>query len=123
MACDESVAARVRERLSGVPGIGEIRMFGGVCFTLNGNMLCGVVKDELVVRVGADAYPAALLQPHARVMDFAHRPMRGYVYVGAAGFQSTANLQAWLDAARDFVGKLPPKKPKKAPTPPARGAR
>jgi len=60
MACDETLVDRVRDQLSGIPGIAERRMFGGVCFTLNGNMLCGVVKNEIMVRVGDAAYPAAL---------------------------------------------------------------
>ena len=109
MACDEALVIRLREQLSEIPGVGERRMFGGVCFTLNGNMLCGVVKNEIMVRVGEDAYPAALRSPHAREMDFTGRPMRGYVFVGARGIGTSASLRKWIEAARDFVENLPNK--------------
>jgi hypothetical protein len=84
-------------------------MFGGVCFTLHGNMVCGVVKDDLMVRVGPAAHAAALARPHAREMDFTGKPMRGYVFVGSAGLAEDDDLRAWIDAGRAFVGRMPPK--------------
>ena len=114
MACDESLVIRLRHELSAVPGIGERRMFGGVCFTLHGNMLCGVAGDEIMVRVGPDAYPTALERTHAREMDFTGRPMRGYVFVVAAGVRNTDSLREWIGMARGFVGTLPRKAAKVA---------
>lgn len=78
MAYDEGVAERVRTALDGHAGVSEQRSFGGLSFLLNGNMCCGVLNDELVVRVGPDAYDDAVTRSHARPMDFTGRPMRGW---------------------------------------------
>ena len=109
MAYDEGLAQRLRELLEDEPGISEKKMFGGVCFLLHGNMVCGVVKDELMVRVGPDAYEEALAEPHAREMDFTKKPMRGMVYVACEGFESDAGLEAWAKRGLVFAGSLPRK--------------
>jgi hypothetical protein len=40
MAFDEQLAARIRDALRRRMGIEEKKMFGGVGFMLNGNLLC-----------------------------------------------------------------------------------
>ena len=80
MAYDEGLAQRVREVLAERSDLSERKMFGGLCFLVNGNMCCGVVRDELMVRVGPDAYDESLSLPHARKMDITGRPMKGFVY-------------------------------------------
>lgn len=112
MSCDEGLVQRIRQDLRSTPGVAERRMFGGVCFTLNGHMVCGVVKDELMVRVGGGAYAAALAMPHARPMDFTGRPMKGYVFIDADGIQSDTSLWHWLERGLVFVHTLPAKAPK-----------
>ena len=109
MAYDEGVAQRLREALSDEDGVVEKKMFGGIAFMHRGNMCCGVVGDELMLRVGADAYDAAIGEPHARPMDFTGRPMRGMLYVGTDGFESDEALAAWLLRATAFTKTLPPK--------------
>lgn len=109
MAYDETVAARLREGLIGVPRVAEKKMFGGLAFLVNGHMCCGVVGDELMIRVGPEAYDKALAQPHAREMDFTGKAMRGFVYVGRAGFHREGALRAWIDRGLSFVTTLPPK--------------
>jgi TfoX/Sxy family transcriptional regulator of competence genes len=109
MAYDESLADRVRAALAGTPGLREKRMFGGLCFLVRGNMACGIVRDTLMVRVGPDGYAAALAEPHAREMDFTGRPLRGMVYVDAAGVRTDADLAAWVGRGTAFAGALPPK--------------
>jgi len=64
MAYDEPLAARIRAALARKRGVEEKKMFGGVGFLLNGNMLLGVWKDSLIVRLGSDSYENALLEPH-----------------------------------------------------------
>jgi hypothetical protein len=112
MACDEGLVERIRSELQDTMGIGEQRMFGGVCFTLNGNMVLGVVKDELMVRLGEAAYADALCQPHVRQMDFTGRPMKGYVFVASAGLAEDADLRRWTALGHAFVSALPPKRSK-----------
>ena len=91
-------------------GRAEIRMFGGLCFTLRGNMCCGTLKDDLVVRVSPERYQQALSEPYARPMDFTGRPLKGFVFVGPGGYKTDASLLKWARWAVDFVGALPEKK-------------
>ncbi len=84
-------------------------MFGGVAFMVNGHMCCGLVGEDLVVRVGAEEHEQALSQPHARAMDFTGRPMRGFVYVGPTGYRTKAALKSWIKRGLRFVESLPPK--------------
>jgi TfoX/Sxy family transcriptional regulator of competence genes len=109
VAYDEGVAQRIRELLEDDPGYSEKKMFGGVCFLISGNMCCGVVGEEIMVRVGPDAHASCLKQPHARKMDFTGRSMKGMVYVGTEGFESDEALEAWLHRGTDFAGSLPAK--------------
>ena len=109
MAYDEELAARVREALAGRDAIAEKKMFGGLSFMLGGNMCCGVVKEDLMVRVGADGYEEALSQPHVRPMDFTGRPLGGMVYVEPAGYATDEELAQWVRRGADFAASLPPK--------------
>ena len=108
MAYDETLADRVRAVLSGRPGLTEKKMFGGLSFLLHSSMACGIVKDELMVRVGPDGYDEALAQPHARLMDFTGRPMKGMVYVARDGLQSDDALAAWVNRGMAYAASLPP---------------
>ena len=109
MACDEGVAERVRTVLDRRTGISEQRSFGGLSFLLNRNMRCGVLNDELAVRVGPDAYDDAVARPHARPMDFTGRPMGGWVYVAPDGFSGDADLDRWVALGVAFASSLPVK--------------
>lgn len=109
MAHDEGLAQRIRELLDEQAGLSEKRMFGGVAFLVNGNMAVGVVKSELMVRVGPDAHAAALREPHARPMDFTKRPMKGFVFVAEAGLEQDSQLGAWVERGVRFAASLPPK--------------
>jgi TfoX/Sxy family transcriptional regulator of competence genes len=114
MSYDEKLVERIRAAVEGRPAIGEKKMFGGICFLHAGAMFCGVAGDDLMVRVGPDAYEQALTAPHARLMDFTGRPMKGYVFVGPAGTRTAAQVRAWVERALAFVTTLPAKKPSKA---------
>ncbi len=109
MAYDEGIAQRIREALIDQPGIIEKNMFGGIAFMLSGNMLCGVVGEMLMARVGPDQYIRALTRPHACEMDFTGRPMKGFVYVQPAGFADDDQLSYWIALCKNFVGSLPAK--------------
>jgi TfoX/Sxy family transcriptional regulator of competence genes len=109
MAYDEALAVRIRKAVGDGPEISERKMFGGLAVMHNGNMVCGVVGDELMVRVGPDAYNDALAQPHARPMDFTGRPMRGMVYVGVDGIEG-GQLDAWVERGVRYAETLPPKR-------------
>jgi hypothetical protein len=97
MAFDEALAVRVRRALAECADVKERRMFGGLCFLVGGSMACGVVKNELCVRVGPDRHEEALMAPHTRPMDFTGKPMRGFVYVKPAGLSTAASLGKWVE--------------------------
>jgi len=85
-------------------------MFGRIAFMIGGNMACGVVKDELMVRTGPVGYAAALERPYSRPMEFTGRPMTGMVSVGAGGLGDD-QLSEWLELGVSFAGGLPAKAP------------
>jgi hypothetical protein len=108
VAYDEDLADRVRAVLPVAEAVTERLMFGGLAFMLGGHMFCGVVKDTLMVRLGAGAAEEALRRPHVRPMDFTGRPMKGMVFVEPGGLQGTA-LRHWVEAAAEHARGLPPK--------------
>ena len=105
---NEALAERLRKALAGRRGIGEKKMFGGACFLLRGNMLCGTGRTDFMFRVGKDQDAAALARPGARPMDFTGRAMRGFVWVDPAKCDARA-LRDWIAMAETYVGKLPAK--------------
>ncbi|MDA0660083.1 MAG: TfoX/Sxy family protein [Planctomycetota bacterium] len=113
MAYSESLAGRVRAVLVGQKNAAEKKMFGGIGFLLNGNMLVAVWKDSLIVRLGVGNYEAALNEPHVREFDLTGRAMKGWVMVEPDGMESDRQLTDWIDRATSFVKTLPPKRDKK----------
>ena len=109
MAYDEALAQRIHVALNDVSGLTEKKMFGGVAFMLYGNMFCGVVKDDLLVRVGAERNEEALALPNARPMDFTGKPMKGFIYVDSNGWSKDAVLKKWVDMGAEYVSTLPKK--------------
>ncbi|HUF53196.1 MAG TPA: TfoX/Sxy family protein [Dehalococcoidia bacterium] len=109
MAYDENLAERIRAVMGAEFNVNEKKMFGGVAFMIGGNMACGPVGDELMVRVGPEAYDDALARPHARPCDFTGRPMRGMVLVGRQGIASDDDLAAWVESGAAYARSLPAK--------------
>ncbi len=109
MAFDEALAGRIRKGLARRKGILEKKMFGGLGFLLNGNMLVGVWKDSMIVRVGPDAYDEALRETHARVFDITGKAMTGWVMVTKDGVEADAQVKDWIARAMEFVANLPAK--------------
>ena len=109
MACDEALAGRIRGALARKKGVEERKMFGCVCFLINGNALAGVWKDRLIARLGPDEGEAALLEPHVRAFDITGRPMRNWVAVEPEGVEDDDQLKAWVERAIKFVRTLPKK--------------
>jgi TfoX/Sxy family transcriptional regulator of competence genes len=107
---DEDLAGRIRAVLSERDDVVEKKMFGGLCFMVNGAMCCGLTKSDFMVRVGPAHYQAALAEPHARPMDFTGRPLQGMVYVGAEGIRTEAALTRWVRLGVAFVTEGPAKR-------------
>lgn len=97
VAYDEKLANRIRALLAKqTDDVSERRMFGGLCFMVDGGMCCGVLGEDLIVKVGKAQHEACLARPHARPFDFTGRVSRGIVYVGPEGTRAGASLAAWL---------------------------
>lgn len=109
MAHDSGLADIFREDLADIAGITERKMFGGVAFMLDGNMLCGVHPKGAMMRVGKDRAAAALAMPGTAPMDFGPRPMAGFIDVSDATMAEDTPRTALLALALDFVRALPAK--------------
>ena len=109
MAYNETLAVRVRKALARYKAVSEIKMFGGLCWTIRGNMACGVLKDDLVLRVDPDKAAAYLKDPHARPMDFTGRPMKNFLYISSKGCATAAGLKKWVGRSVDYALSLKPK--------------
>src|SRR6266446_1168942 len=96
MAYDEKLAERIRHVFKGRRDIAERKMFGGLAFLCLGRMCCGVIGNDLMVRVAADEFDAVMRGHQVRPMDFTGKPLRGFVYVSPLGFRTAAALRAWL---------------------------
>jgi hypothetical protein len=107
MAYDEHLAKRIRRELGDRKDFAERKMFGGLAFLCEGRMCCGIVGNDLMVRVPISEFDEALRRRHVRPMDFTGRPLRGFVYVSPSGLTSAAALRAWLtrgeQAARSAI--------------------
>ncbi|MCB9230159.1 MAG: TfoX/Sxy family protein [Bacteroidia bacterium] len=103
MAYNEALGERIASILTrkGVPYL-EKHMFGGVAFMVDDKMTIGIVKEELMARVGPVAEAAALQKEGARIMDFAGRPMAGYVYVAPDAIDTDDQLEYWVDLCLQF---------------------
>jgi TfoX/Sxy family transcriptional regulator of competence genes len=108
MTAHDDLAANVRAAFAGMAAVHEIRMFGGIGFMLNGNMVAAASKRGLLVRVGKERQPDALARPGARPMEMNGRTMEGYVYVDPPMLTGDA-MHEWLRLALAFVQTLPPK--------------
>jgi hypothetical protein len=110
MSYDTELAQRIRNLLAEHDSIlVEKKMFGGLAFMLQGNFACGLTKEDLVVRVGPARYAEALEHPQARPMDFTGKPMKGWVYVNPAGYETDELLAQWIKQGVAFALSLPPK--------------
>lgn len=109
MAYDNGLYEVLRDDLAELPGLTEKRMFGGVAFMLNGNMLCGVHKDGAMYRVGKDNEPAALALPGVAPMTFTGRRMGGFVDADPDAMADETARATLLELAFEYVGTLAPK--------------
>ena len=106
MAFSETLAERIRRRLTRRKHAEEKKMFGGIGFLLNGNMCVGVWKESLIARVGPEQYEEALEEPFVSEFDITGRAMTGWVLVAPEGIEDDDQLQEWIRRAVEFVGTL-----------------
>jgi hypothetical protein len=110
MAYDVKIAERMRKALA-PRKIHEVRMFSGLTFMLNGNMICGVGWNGLLFRVGKEAHAEALKRG-AKPMTMNGKEMPGFVWVDPDALDARG-LRAWIERAVQYVATLPRKALKK----------
>ena len=109
MAYDEALAERIRTVLADRDDVTERKMFGGIAFMVAGNMACGVLGDELIVRLGDEEGEKALAEDGVRPFDFTGKAMKGIVYVSPERTSDDAGFAEWVEAGADYAASLPPK--------------
>jgi len=109
MAYNEKLAGRIRDKLHSLPGFMERKMFGGICVLLHGNMACGILNNDVIIRVGKEAYEDALALPHTKKFDITGKAMTGWVMVSPDGHRTEKKLETWLRKGVDFASSLPKK--------------
>ena len=105
MSYNKQLADSIRETIADVPHVEEKRMFGGVCFMVNGKMCVGVVKDEMMCRIDPAIYSSVLENDGCSEMLFTGRPMRGFVYIDESVWTSKKQLKYWVDLCLDYNQK------------------
>lgn len=116
MAYNLTLAQRIREIVYVQKDASERKMFGGICFMIGGNMVCGVVGDELMSRINPENHAVALERPHAKPMEFTGRSMKGYLFIEPEGIRTKRELAYWVNQGIKVAQSIPPKgsKAKKA---------
>ena len=108
MAYNLKLAERIRSKLDGTPFV-EKKMFGGIGLLLNGNMACGVNKENLIVRIDPEKQNTLLKKSHAKPFDLTGKPMKGWLVVEADGVKTDRQLSSWVKEGVEFALTLPPK--------------
>ncbi len=108
MAFDERLAERIRFLLGARKGLTEKKMFGGIAFLLNGNMCCGVIGDEMIVRLDPERTGDFLAEPHTRLFDMTGRPMKGWIMIAPAGLAGDRQILRWIKESPAYTAHLPP---------------
>lgn len=114
MAYSETLAGRIRERLTGLPNIEEKKMMGGIVFMYNGKMCVGIFKNDLMCRIDPAMHESAIRKTGCRTMDFTKRPMSGgYVLIDDSGINTDEEFNYWVGLALDFNDNAKSSKKKK----------
>jgi len=110
VAYNVKLAERIRAEIQGLPVI-EKKMFGGVGYMLHGNMACGILGDDMIVRVNLEEYELLLKRKHVKIftMKGSPKPMKGWLMVEPDGWEAKKQLSAWVKEGIEFALTLPPK--------------
>jgi TfoX/Sxy family transcriptional regulator of competence genes len=109
VAYDEALADRIRPLIAARGQPTERKMFGGITWMLQGNMACGVLGDDICVRMRPEDAEQALTETHTRPFEMTGRPAKGMVVVAGEGVRDDAELARWVNAGADHALSLPPK--------------
>lgn len=110
MAVDQELAARIRGLVALDPRVTEKKMFGGICFLLDGRILVGVRRNgALLVQCGAEAAAMAIQRDGVSPMRMGERTAANFIDVEDDSIESEAGLSEWIGLAERYLATLPPK--------------
>ena len=111
VAYDEELADRIRELLSGVPGLTEQRMFGGLAFLIGGNMsIAASGQGGVLVRIDPARSDALLDSTNASLMEMRGRRMQGWLRVAHEDVRTKRQLAKWVTLGASYARSLPAKR-------------
>jgi TfoX/Sxy family transcriptional regulator of competence genes len=91
------------------------QMFGYPAAFINGNMICGLFEEEIIVRLGEDGAAAAVAKKIGfRFSPMPGREMKAYIALAPAIKNDPKKLKAMLIEALEFTLTLKPKEKKPA---------
>ena len=106
---DINLIERIRPMMKRRKGYSEKKMFGGICFMINGNMCVGPWKGSLIVRLDRDNHEQTQSEPYAKPMDITGKVMKGWARIEPAGIATDDDLKGWVNRAVKYARTLPPK--------------
>lgn len=108
---------RFARALPSHPDLVRKPMFGYPAAFAHGNMVCGLFRDSVVVRLGREGSAEVIDAGRAQqFMPMPGRTMTGYVLVPAQDAQDSSSLAVWLQRALDYTLTLPKKPSRSAAT-------
>ena len=109
MPYDPIIEERISELTDNWQALDKKKMFGGICYLLNGNMCFGIYKEFIIIRAGQELADSMLEQPNIRPFDITGKSMKGWFVVGPEGYDNDEKMLQFLRMGREFALTLPPK--------------
>lgn len=115
MAFDLQVAELTRSTLlpllAEAEVLKEIRMFGGLCLTVDTRMVAGVLDDRVLIRIPTDVYARELALGRVSPMDFTGKPLKNFAFLDRNLGAGPEALRGHLEISLAYVRAEGPKRP------------
>ncbi|MEQ1603659.1 MAG: TfoX/Sxy family protein [Pyrinomonadaceae bacterium] len=103
MAFNQQLADRTREIIARThTDVEEKRMFGGLCFMVDGKMCVGVESDRMMVRFDPSLNDEIMEKNGVGPMDFTKRVTKGFAFVEIEAVQTERDLEYWIGLALEY---------------------
>jgi len=110
MAYNQDLEYRIDRLTDRFGKIAKKKMFGGICYLMNGNMSFGIYKEYLIVRTSKDKAGDLLKTgEYIKPFDITGKPMKGWVMVSPDVLETEDELLEMLKLGVSFAETLPKK--------------